>query len=242
MEKSSGGGGGTALINLSFCSTNMLCSDWGQSDRRTKPSPPPHLPRTPSPPPSLTQHTMWLVYFFFFPPVSWEKTSALEGLQTGAIQPFFTCTISTGVAGGYRGDPSTATHSRWPACHCHLSPENLCLCHTRLWVQPRMAKNNVANNFIKWCQGFLATYLGDTWHARHSCLVLLLVVVERRIAIPAFLTLQPGTWKKSKHKHSWVWLMQPDWMGARWTPSEGNETSIIQQKRMEEICDKNYSR
>lgn len=72
MEKSSGGGGGTALINLSFCSTNMLCSDWGQSDRRTKPSPPPHLPRTPSPPPSLTQHIHFyhvagLSFFFFFP-------------------------------------------------------------------------------------------------------------------------------------------------------------------------------
>lgn len=74
MEKSSGGGGGTALINLSFCSTNMLCSDWGQSDRRTKPSPPPHLPRTPSPPPSLTQHihfyhVVGLSFFFFFLPL-----------------------------------------------------------------------------------------------------------------------------------------------------------------------------
>lgn len=179
MEKSRGGGGGTALINLSFCSTNMLCSDWGQSDRRTKPTPPPHILRTHSPPPSPVQH----IHFyhvaglsFFFPPGSWEKTSALEGLQTAALKPFFTCTISTGAAAGYRGDLSTATPSRWPACYCHLSPENLCLCHTRLQVQLRLAKNNMANDFIKWCQGFLATDLGDAWHARHSCLVLLLVV------------------------------------------------------------------
>lgn len=97
MEKSRGGGGGTALINLSFCSTNMLCSDWGQSDRRTKSTPPAHIPHTPCPPPSPAQN----IHFyhvaglsFFFPPGSWEKRSALEGLQTAALKPFFTCTIS----------------------------------------------------------------------------------------------------------------------------------------------------
>lgn len=153
MEKSRGGGGGTALINLSFCSTNMLCSDWGQSDRRTKPSPPILTPQRPFPAPTTCPTHPFLPcgssIFFFSPPGSWEKTSALEGLQTGVIQPFFTLTISTGAAGGYRGDPSSPTHSRWPACHCHLSPENPCLCHARLWMQPRLAKKNVANDFIK---------------------------------------------------------------------------------------------
>lgn len=111
-------------------------------------------PSSPSPLSSLAQHIHFhnAAALSLFP-VTWEKTSALEGLQTGVIQRSFISTTSAGAAGDYRGDPSSPTDSRWPACHCHLSAGNPCLCHAQLWMQPSL-KNNATQNLINWCPGF----------------------------------------------------------------------------------------
>lgn len=44
--------------------------------------------------------------------------------------------ISAGAVGGYQGDSSTSTLSRWMLRHCHLLAKTW-MCHTKLGVLPR---------------------------------------------------------------------------------------------------------
>lgn len=61
------------------------------------------------------------------------------GLVLEEESPYLpTARFSVGAAGGYRGDPSTATRSRWLGRHCHLLPKKTCTCHTRVGVLPRL--------------------------------------------------------------------------------------------------------
>lgn len=65
---------------------------------------------------------------------SWGKRLG-TGRKQEQHKPSFTDgdAISTGAVGGYQGDSSTSTPSRWPAWHCHSSPKT-CMCHTPLRV------------------------------------------------------------------------------------------------------------
>lgn len=55
---------------------------------------------------------------------SWEKTSVVGAHELEEESPYVpTARFTVGAVGGYRGDPSTPTRSRWPGRHCHLSPK-----------------------------------------------------------------------------------------------------------------------
>lgn len=110
-------------------STNMLHSDWGQSDRQAW-APPPSSP-------SVASNSN-------APAVRCLSCSGFTGAGLVIVGTYEECApsftdgdaISAGAVGGYQGDSSTSTLSRWILRHCHLLAKAR-MCHTKLGVLPR---------------------------------------------------------------------------------------------------------
>lgn len=111
-------GSGVKLLKsiLQSASTNVLHSDWGQSDRPD--------------PPSSIRH--WLRHANHTPAATGRRGCLLcSGSEGGGLvrvrkheefRPSFTVgdAIVAGAVGGYQGDSSTSTLSRWILRHYHL--------------------------------------------------------------------------------------------------------------------------
>lgn len=117
-------------LNQSFISFPPYAVQWLGSEWQVKLKPL-------CPPPVLTRTHIHLRYqtgFCLLCSGSWGKRPRMARKQE-KHKPSFTDgdAISTGAVGGYQGDSSTSTPSRWPAWHCHSSPKT-CMCHTPLRV------------------------------------------------------------------------------------------------------------
>lgn len=161
-----------------------------------------------------------------------EKTSAVGAYELEEKSPYLpTAQFSVGAVGGYRGDPSTPSRSRWPGRHCHLSPKKPACVTLESGCYPD-CKSMWGASLYKMVDGIsshlLRRYIWRLGGEGVGC---------RGYKSQPSWRLRPVL-EEQTHKHSGVRLIQADWMSACRTPGKGNETSIIQQKDGENLWQK----
>lgn len=136
---------------LHSASTNVLHSDWGQSDRPDPPSSIRHWLRRANHTPGATGRRGCLLCLGF------KGGGSVRVCKHEECRPSFTDgdAISAGAVGGYQGDSSTSTLARWILRHCHLLAKTW-MCHTKLGVLHRHWISVRSSTLWKGCCKFWA--------------------------------------------------------------------------------------